>query len=344
MSYPYADGLASIGNTAIKKELANVVANSHQLQCASTLIDVGCGDGVVSERLAAILSEVRLWILLDRDRTLAAKARHRVALAAGGGTVIALCGDIDDLPLADRIPRNSIILASHVLYYSITRSPESALGHLLRIASSSEAQLIVVLRTRDHASYRLRSRYNSAIGEGGANSMESSQVERWLHAWGKNFTSSLVQTVLPTNIPINDHESTCDLLGKSSVLCDIVSFLCHSDLRLMSHDIRLSVADELMNFKDQGQLVLPISESVIVIPSGPSKKVDLQPDGVPPLRQCLVLWMTRMQASRLRLPGAALSPPGETTVAPDARITPRRPLVTTRRWPGPRPAGYRGAE
>jgi len=245
--------------------LANSLATLEQFGSVETIIDVGCGDGVLAANLTQSLTHVKRWILIDRDQMLVTAARQRVTLSSKESIVIGLCGDIKNLPFAGRLPSRSALLVSHVLYYSITQEPYLALENLLRIAKKSGSLLVLVIRTRDHASYRLRYRYNIAKGAEAVSSMESDQIERWLQELNIDFVSYSIYSPLHTRIVIRDAKMAYNLIGRSGMLQDLISFFCHANTNSMSRNIKLEIAEELMEFVDHEELIVPIAESVIVI-------------------------------------------------------------------------------
>ncbi len=97
------------------------------IQPADKVLDVGCGPGILSEAIAALVPDGRV-VGIDADRGLLMGARRRVA-AAGGGNLRFVQALVDDIP----IENDSFDLAYARFLFQHLPRPVAALTELRRV-------------------------------------------------------------------------------------------------------------------------------------------------------------------------------------------------------------------
>ncbi|SOD63419.1 hypothetical protein SAMN06297387_110151 [Streptomyces zhaozhouensis] len=179
-AYPYRQGLSSSGPfPSLTSRVADVLADRLPSRAWDVVVDLGCGNGRLSRRLADRLTVSTGWILLDRDRRLLVEA-HR-GLCARGDRAVPVVAHLDAAPLAwDLSPARSLVLVSHVLYYLHPWQPLMR-GLIDRSRGSRPTPVVVVvLHSRRSDSYVLRHGVRVSHGEARPRMAHAEEFAAWL--------------------------------------------------------------------------------------------------------------------------------------------------------------------
>ncbi|TNM30620.1 hypothetical protein [Streptomyces sedi] len=207
--------------------VSEVLADRLPSRAWDVVVDLGCGDGGLSRRLADRLTVSAGWILLDRDRRLLDEARR--VLSARVERVVPVVAHLGATPLArDLSPARSLVLVSHVLYYLHPWQP--VMRGLIERARGSRppAVIVVVLHSHRSDSYVLRHGVRVSRGEAEPRMAHAEEFAAWLAerdvSWARHRVSVSYR---PTTRPIGVGLRT--LAEEDGALRSLLRMLGHAD-------------------------------------------------------------------------------------------------------------------
>lgn len=204
-AYPYAPGLLARDRGRAAARAFGAAASRLKLLTSDDsgyVIDVGSGPGYTASTCRRSCPGAS-WLLVDMDAHLLAErpdANDR-----------AICADADYVPaLLTRISRPTVVIASHVAYYIenfphwVRRCLESAIA---------ECRILVVVRSQQSDSFRLRSEACTALGVPGHMPLHAGQVIRELRCAAGAEVTIRGSYDYNTDLDLSDRESMRAILS-----------------------------------------------------------------------------------------------------------------------------------
>jgi SAM-dependent methyltransferase len=260
--YAYAAGLGSIEPlTRLRSRVADVLVGLCDRHSVRRVIDLGCGDGSLASALAGRVATMRRMVLVEPDAALLAAAGAGVRLANPTLSVDTVRADIDNLPLRALDASPTLVIASHVLYYSADW--RCALSRLLAL-SSDDVLTAVVTRTANSASYRLRRRVASAQGGDVRLMTHAGHVRQWWTENGHRPVDAVdVDAVIRVRLPSSDESDLIRHVCADFRLRQLLTLLCHTDPGAAEGPVAMALNAELATMVSGSAVELVLQDTVL---------------------------------------------------------------------------------
>ena len=264
--YPYRDGLTALSDNPVKAAVAGLFEmDLAPVGIVDHVVDLGCGNGAPAAALVPLLPTTCRWLLVEKDEGQLAVARSRLR-SMTSQRVDGVCADLARLPFGRLPPGPGLILISHVLYY--LPQWQDALSWLVGQARSSGCVLVVVMRSRQSASYRLRACIRTAQGGSADGMLTAESVQSWLESHDvpySAFASAAAVSYDVTGIRMDDSDMLRRACDRHASLYSTLSLLCHTDPAGLDPGPAAALTNTIRTMVHRNRLDLLLDDLILLV-------------------------------------------------------------------------------
>ncbi|MEV0134105.1 class I SAM-dependent methyltransferase [Dactylosporangium sp. NPDC050688] len=264
--YPYRDGLTALSGSPVKAAVAGLSETDRALlDTVDHVVDLGCGNGAPAAALVPVLPTTCRWLLVEKDEGQLVAARSRLR-SMTSQRVDGVCADLTRLPF-ERLPSGpGLILISHVLYY--LPGWQDVLSWLVQKARSSGSALVVVMRSRQSASYQLRACIRTAQGGSEDGMLTAESVQSWLKSHDVPYSAVASAAAVSydlTGIRMDDPDMVPRACDRHASLYSMLSLLCHTDPAGLDPGPAAALTNVIRRMVHRNRLDLLLDDLILVV-------------------------------------------------------------------------------